>query len=77
MDVGAARRRVLGAISAPFEFHDDDDDSSDDNAVCVLGQVLSGGVFGFLFGIGEAVGQVGVIDELTAGRRPVAQSDLS
>jgi len=54
MDVGAARRRVLGAISAPFEFHDDDD-ASDDNAVCVLGQVLSGAVFGFLFGIGEVV----------------------
>ena len=53
MDAGAAtRRRVLGAISAPFEYVDDDDMSyAEQNSVCVLGQVLSGVVFGFLFGI--------------------------
>lgn len=52
MDVGAARRRFLGAISAPFEFTDEDDAAAEEpNAVCALGQVLSGAVFGFLFGI--------------------------
>lgn len=71
MDV---RRRVLGAISAPFEFSDDDDMSAAEaNSVCALGQVLSGGVFGFLFGIvgfvmaGEATRSLWWLAFMTAG----------